>query len=351
MIYLRADGSAVTGAGHLMRCLTIAQELKKLPQTAEKILFLCADEMSAELVKDNGFQALVLGTDAGNMEAEKPILEQLFAATSKERVFLVDSYHVTDEYLQSVGQYGSVYWLDDLGAVCRPVDGVINYNAFAREDHYRALYESRAEETNLYIGSAYVPVREQFRNRSYEAAKEVKRILITTGGGDSENIAGKILAAIRKPGLEYHVVVGRFSPHFSRWQELADRDRDVVLHYNVKDMAGLMESCDLAVTAGGTTVYELAAIGVPFVCFSYAENQEALAEYVGKNKIAGFGGAYHQDPQGTVERIACLIGQAVEEASLREAMCEAEKKMIDGLGAMRIACVLADALTERKSEE
>lgn len=41
----------------------------------------------------------------------------------------------------------------------------------------------------------------------------------------------------------------------------------MTLHSDVKDMAGLMRTCQLAVTAGGTTIYELSVLGVPFVCF------------------------------------------------------------------------------------
>lgn len=64
----------------------------------------------------------------------------------------------------------------------------------------------------------------------------------------------------------------------------------MVLHCDVKDMAGLMTACQLAVTAGGTTIYELSVLGVPFVCFSYAENQEGLTEWLGKQEIAGYAG-------------------------------------------------------------
>lgn len=57
MFYIRADGNAKTGAGHIMRCLTIAEEIKK----KNAVTFLCADEASASLVKKNGFPCRVLG--------------------------------------------------------------------------------------------------------------------------------------------------------------------------------------------------------------------------------------------------------------------------------------------------
>ena len=51
MYYFRADGSAVTGAGHLMRCLTVAQELQKRIEHPEELCFLCAEQASAELLQ------------------------------------------------------------------------------------------------------------------------------------------------------------------------------------------------------------------------------------------------------------------------------------------------------------
>lgn len=353
MYYFRADGNAVTGAGHLMRCLTIAEELKKLPK-ADEICFLCADEASAELVTQRGFAVRILHTDYRNMEEELPVLKEVFG--SEEPVFLVDSYHVTDAYLEALRSYGRVYLMDDMGKKLYPVDGVINYNAFADKTYYENLYGGK--KVILAIGSEYVPVRPQFMNVPYEVREQVKEVLITTGGGDHDNIAAAVYEAIRRPDCHYHVIVGQFNQYFSRWKQLELENEQIHVHHNVTDMASLMRQCDLAVTAGGTTIYELAAIGVPFLCFSYAENQEALTAYIGRENIAGYCGAYHLKPQETLNcmsRLAGLMCEGVKSegqdvgangaaelagVALRRKMYQREKEMIDGLGAGRIAKLL-----------
>ena len=365
MYYFRADGNAVTGAGHLMRCLTIAEELKKLPETegstfmkAGGICFLCADEASAHLVTQRGFAVQILHTDYRNMEEELPVLKELFGSR-QEHVILVDSYHVTDAYLEALRSYGKVYLMDDMGKKPYPVDGVINYNAFADNAYYENL--NRGKNTVLAIGSEYVPVRSQFLNVPYEIREQVKDVLITTGGGDQDNIAAAVFETIRRPDCHYHVIVGQFNPYFSWWKQLEQESEQIHVHHNVTEMASLMRQCDLSVTAGGTTIYELAAIGVPFLCFSYAENQEALTAYIGRENIAGYCGAYHLNPQETlscVNRLAELIcegAKSAEQASsanevpelggvvLRRKMYQREKEMIDGLGAGRIAKLLAAA--------
>ena len=102
-------------------------------------------------------------------------------------------------------------------------------------------------------------------------------------------------------------------------------------------MAKLMLQCDLAVTAGGTTVYELCALGVPFVCFSYAENQEALTEYAGRQKIGLCAGKYHGDSAGTLDNIGNLVRRAAEDWQLRRQLSQRAKGLVDGLGAKRLA--------------
>ena len=53
-----------------------------------------------------------------------------------------------------------------------------------------------------------------------------------------------------------------------------------------------MRDSDIAVTAGGSTMYELSALGVPMVCFSFVDNQERIVEGFVERGLVGFGGNY-----------------------------------------------------------
>lgn len=332
MYIIRADGNAKIGAGHLMRCLTIAQALARRLGGKKEICFWCAEEASGDLVRSHGFQAKVLGTDYRNMETELPRWESL---ASRQSIILVDSYYVTDLYLNTLRKYGKVYLLDDMQEHAYPADVVINYNAFADKEKYRSLYAGTG--TVCLVGSDYVPVREQFLNRDYRVHEKVTDVLITTGGGDIDNIAGSLLKEVLCEGICFHVVTGRYNPHLKALQELESNCQGIRIYHDVKDMAALMHKCDLAITAGGTTIYELAAIGVPFLCFSYAKNQEALTEYIGAGKIAGYLGAYHLERQAVMERLPGLFAEYCDNRELRAACHAREKKMIDGKGAERLA--------------
>ncbi len=348
MYMIRADGNAKIGAGHLMRCLTIAEALAERLGNRQDVCFVCADEQSGEVVREAGFRVWVLGTDYREMESELPCWTKRFrpyedpgeagVAVERHRI-LVDSYYVTDVYLEGLRRYGKVFLMDDMQEHAYPVDAVINYNAFADGAVYQTIYDAlpAGTETECFVGSEYVPIRGQFLNRKYRIEDNVKNVLITTGGGDVDNIAGKLLEAIYCEGVVFHVVTGRYNPHLETLQEWAKACQSVRIYHDVKDMAGLMQKCDMAVTAGGTTIYELAAIGIPFLCFSYARNQEALTEYIGEKKIAGYLGAYHRNQQEVLENLRRLFVEYCERRDLREACCEKEREMIDGKGAARLA--------------
>lgn len=335
MYIFRADGNAKIGAGHLMRCMTIAEALADLLGGRDEILFVCADEQSGETAMQNGWKVHTLHSDYRNMESEPGIETWLPKAEYHQNVVLADSYFVTDEYLKKLRRQARVFLLDDMQNHTFPVDGVINYNIFAKEEAYAKRYQGTG--TSLYIGGSFVPVRKQFQNQGYTLRKEVKDVLLTTGGGDIDNIAGQILERIYNDKLNYHLIIGRFNPHFQKMKQLEANQKGIHIHHDVKDMAGLMNKCDIAVTAGGTTIYELAAIGVPFVCFSYAENQELLTEYIGKQEIAGFAGAYHREPDKTLQNIEMLFQRLCKDSKFRNMCYLKEKEVIDGQGAGRIA--------------
>ncbi len=338
-IIIRADGNARIGAGHLMRCLTVAEKIEK----KKNVLFVCADEASAELAMEHGYSAFVLQTDYKDMIAELPLWERMAAqgigglGTGNVSI-LVDSYYVNNEYLQKLRNFGMVFLLDDMAEDVKAADVIINYNAFASEESY-FLFE-KEEYTKVYAGSKYIPVRADFVKCSYETKDKAVTALITTGGGDRDNIAGRILDAVYEQGMHYKVVTGRFNPHYEALCEYAQSHSGVEILHDVKDMAGLMRECDMAITAGGTTVYELCSMGVPFICFSYAENQEKLVSYIGEEEIALSAGKYHVDDEMCLRNMKAAFKRLKSNAELRRNCSSREKEVVDGLGAERIARLL-----------
>lgn len=335
MILIRADGGREIGSGHIMRCLSVAGALR---ERGKEVLFVLADDAAAGLLTERGQQFRILHTDYRKPEEELPAFLPLLERYRPE-LFLGDSYFMTAEYLEQVGRYTKTAYMDDMCAFSCPVDVLINYNIYGEQLPYRkqALPRNRA----FLLGCAYVPLRTEFRNVNYSVRKNAENVLITTGGSDTYNLAGQILeTALADTGagkMHYHVVSGAFNRHLPKLQKIEKTNDKVQIHQNVHNMAELMEQCDIVVTAGGSTMYELCAVGVPIICFSFADNQERLVETFIEKKLACYGGNYLKEKAELPKRVVEHIRILAESETLREDYSRHEKKLVDGKGAERLA--------------
>jgi spore coat polysaccharide biosynthesis predicted glycosyltransferase SpsG len=125
-----------------------------------------------------------------------------------------------------------------------------------------------------------------------------------------------------------HLVVGVLNRHRHHLKERAAADQRIVLHENISDMATLMSKCDLAISAAGSTLCELCAIGVPTICFAVADNQIPNAE-----RLAAKNAAIYAKDQSFTEHIQTLANDYPRRRTLSTNM----RHIIDGYGAVRIA--------------
>lgn len=332
MIVIRADANREIGSGHVMRCLSIADALRR---EGQQVCFLTADESAAGLLRARGQMFRVLHTDYRRMEGELEKLEALLAQEQGD-FFLADSYFVTPEYFRRVGQRLPVGYLDDKCRLDLPVDLLINYNIFAEAP----LYEG-ACAAELLLGPKYAPLRAEFAGGAWQVRERALRVLVTTGGGDRYGLAGQILlrslALQETAALEYCVVSGAYNVHLEELKSLERQYPNVKIYSNVSNMRDLMEDSDIAVTAGGSTMYELCAVGVPMVCFSFVDNQERIVEGFVKKGLVSFGGNYLLQGGAMAAEAAENIALLAGDRALREEYSRRLKAVTDGRGAERIA--------------
>ena len=120
---------------------------------------------------------------------------------------------------------------------------------------------------------------------------------------------------------------------------MAERDTRIVLHENVKNMGDFMRKCRYAVSAGGTTLYELCACRIPTVCFSFAENQEKFTEEMGSHCIMLYAGDARKNTQigeTIVEGLLSFFKNPEKEKMYGERMGQ----LVDGKGTQRIVDVM-----------
>lgn len=342
MIVFRADGNSNIGLGHVMRCLSIADAFKN---AGESCLFITADNELHKTIKDRGHKNLVLESEYDHMEDELESLKQAIDARDIDVVF-VDSYYVTEQYLRELWQFCAskhitLVYIDDVLEFPYPCDVLLNYNIYAKEDDYRNLYKNHALPT-LLMGTQYTPQRSEFQGLPDRIVKEdAKDILISTGGADSEHIGLEIIKAIISHSdwndYRFHLIVGMMNSDKEEIESLSGDKDNIVLYKRVKKMSELMQSCDVAVSAAGSTLYEICSTQTPTITYILADNQIPGAKGFENAGVLHCAGDIREiDASVLAEK---LINDAIAlctDYSKRQEIAQKMKTVIDGKGAERV---------------
>ena len=356
-IWIKANGNGIIATGHIRRCMTIAKELQDLGCDVE---FVLSDEMSANLLKtlskeeDCSYDARILHTVFSEPMEDIPILEVLLPEERPD-FFLMDSYFLTEEYFAAVNGIieknklsMKTGYMDDLYKFDYPVDLVVNYDIVVPEDFYSAPHKL--------LGADYAPLRKQFDNVCYDVIPYAKKAFLSAGGTDPYHVLGDILKELyvndstcRKiPDFQEftcEVIVGAlFEEDYVReLKELAEKYPAIKLHESVPEMAELMKSCDFAVSAGGTTLYELCAVGVPTVVFSMADNQVEFVKAFDDFGAVKYAGDVREENR-IVHKIVAWGLAAVSDRDFRARMSETARNLVDGDGANKIAHAIIEII-------
>lgn len=340
LIGIRADANETVAAGHMMRCITIAEQIRKL---GGQILFLTADEQANDMISQKGFKHVCLHTKWNHMEEELPVLREVLRLAGI-RTLLVDSYQATSAYFEELRPYVHLACIDDCFEQVFPVDALINYNAYHTRFPYQDVY---GDKTKLLLGTDYVPLREEFSvAQIWDAQAEDKgfSVLLASGGGDAQNaILGILQRAIQTEELKtvtFHAVVGAYHPQGDAVEALAKAHDNVKVYRPCLDMAGLMADCDAAVSAAGTMLFELSAMRVPTVFFQSADNQRYDREFFEAEDRMLFAGDIRQDRDACIETVCENLKRLVADAVLRTRMRDSLARVTDGKGAERIAAAV-----------
>lgn len=333
VIGIRADGNEILGMGHLMRCMSIGRELEK---QGAQCVFFAAGEQAGSFLRERGFFCEVLHTDYQHMEEEIPLLNHA-AEKYAPKLWLVDSYQITQKYLRELGKICPVFYLDDTGQQIYEAEGLINYNICGEDLGYEALC---SQSMKLLLGAKYAPVKEEFVTTPYCIRQDVENVLITMGGSDKLNITGMVCQSLLEKLPEYMkftLICGRFNPHLAELVQLKEGNERVFVKVDVPDMWNKLAAADVVVTAAGSTMYELSAMGIPSVCCYYVENQRRIAEGFAHRVGLCNGGDYSAEPEAVLERLAEAVQELVYNKEKRMHLAECMKQVSDGHGARRIA--------------
>lgn len=336
-LFIRVDMNPVIATGHLMRCLSIADAAKK--QGAE-VVFISADDYPAETVRDRGYECIVLGTDWQDMESELGILGELIKTRRIDNL-LIDSYRVTEEYLEQLTALTRTIYIDDVNAFRYPVDDLIVYADYYKKWNLAEKYDSG---TRLILGTDFVPLRSEFAGMPAPKLSEgINNILVMSGGSDSLGILEKMLEALTAQAgtagsRTITVICGRY---YGNYDALCDKYKNIAnirIYKSVPNLIDYIRAADFCITAGGTTLYEICACGTCAATYSFADNQIGnVRQFEEEGLMPYLGDARFSDAEGrSIYENAVSVVDRYDDMAVRSSISERMRKKIDGRGAERI---------------
>ncbi len=334
-LIIRADATAEIGTGHVMRCLALAQGWQDAGGAVSFVVGTHSPSLESRLKKE-GMDIIHLTSLPGSLDDAGQTAKA--AREKKASWVVIDGYHFRSEYQEAIKSAGlNLLAFDDNGHVSHYfADLVLNQNLHADS----ILYRSREPGTRLLLGTEYVQLRREFRelqgqNRSIR--DKAKRILVTLGGSDPENVTLKVLGALQRLstlGIEAVIVVGANNPYYEILHaNVAAYSPRLCLVKNVDNMPELLSWADIAVTSAGTTVWESAFMGLPSILLTIADNQISVAGRLGEMEMAVNLG-WHQAL--TEEDIARAVKGLLNDPDKRRLMSRRIQELVDGEGVERV---------------
>jgi len=340
-LIFRVDASPDIGTGHLMRCMALGQTWK---DAGGNVIFITACQNNALLqrLRAEDFDIHLIPDSYPN--TSDWIHTKNIISNYSNAWIILDGYHFDENYQIRIKELGNkLFLIDDTAHLDRYyADIMLNQNLHADELNYHC-----EPYTKLLLGTKYVLLRKQFmrwqgwRRKIPDIAHKV---LITLGGSDPSNQTLKIIRALQKVdirGLEVVVVVGASNPHFREIQSTTRNSRFVIrLIRNATDMPELMAWADIAVSAGGSTSWELAFMGLPALLIVLAENQRRSAKLLAERKVfLGLG----EGQNVKVQDIAQALKNVLQNCEIRKKLSQKEHLLVDGMGVERIIKILSKA--------
>lgn len=337
-LIIRADADASIGTGHVMRCLALAQEWQV---HGGNVVFVGKiAKVLQQKIKEN---------HCAYLEINKPfpasddfvLLRQLIQENESSACqwVVVDGYHFTAGFTSQLRQAGAkVLVVDDYAHQPEySADLLLNQNLGSERFKYNINPDALILLGNKYVLLRREFLREKTRKGNDDCPKEAKRILVTLGGADPENVTLKAIEALdllKLPQLEVKIVVGPANPYLDM---LKDRMSNISFNgelvTDVKDMSPLMKWADVAIAAAGSTCWELAHVGVAFLVVTVADNQEGIAESLCEAGVAwSLGWSHTLENKTLFQRLTTIISS--KETRLK--LSATGKNFVDGRGVQRV---------------
>ncbi len=355
-VVFRADASKEIGIGHFMRCLTLADELRKV---GAQTRFVCRSlpPYLQTMLASHDHELRMLKRPA-SVESNDELSHSYFleasqaqdAAATQEAIsdvkwdwFVVDHYAL-DERFETLQRdlTKNIIVIDDIADRVHDCDVLLDQNLYPNmQDRYVGKLP---DHCRVLLGPRYALLRQEFgelRSRVSPRDGRVDRVVVFLGGFDPCNLTTATIEALsnfsdRK--LHVDVVIGSEHPSRPEIEQLCS-EYHYDCHIQTTRMAELMAAADLAVGAGGSACWERCCLGVPTITVAFADNQQAVVETLcAEGACIYLGNQRDASPQYLVDTMEAALADSDRLARIsRQAY-----QLVDGAGCSRVLEVLIE---------
>jgi len=359
-ILFRVDSSVQIGSGHVVRCLTLANELRR---EGARVAFVCR-VLEGNLIGKIDAAGFVVhrlpepmskpteGADYSawlGVSQEQDAKETIQALRGKRFDWIVIDHYALDQAWENILKplTKKIMVIDDLANRSHNCELLLDQNYFGDQGSERYI-GFVSQKTRLLLGPEYALLQHEYallKKMLPHNNGAVSRVLVFMGNTDEDNSSLKILKALSHPSLDHltvDVVLGTNYRWSDKVQQLALKRGRVVVHQNLPTLAALILRSDLVISAGGATTWERICLEKPAISVCIAENQYLFNVLLAKEQyqISVFDGKSKAEDAWREE-----IYRLITNASLLEEMIVRSRKLVDGCGAVRVVEALLNRHT------
>jgi UDP-2,4-diacetamido-2,4,6-trideoxy-beta-L-altropyranose hydrolase len=344
----RADASLRIGTGHVMRCLTLATELRRRGMDCR---FACRP-MEGDIfrrIREEGFDILALpdvkGT--GNLEGDAPWLEIPWQTDAEQTIhamegfrpdwLVVDHYGLDARWEKALRPHcGRIMAIDDTADRSHDIDLLLDQNLVADLDtRYQGLLPAKVVTL---LGPRYALLQEAYAKLHSQTPPRlgpVRRVLVFFGGVDEYNLTGmtiRAFLALDRIDVLLDVVINTSGPGFDAVKEISSLHSNITIHGLLPSLAPLMQKADLCIGAGGSTTWERCCMGLYTLVVTVASNQQPVAWVLDSKCVIHWIARVEDVTEGLIRD---ALANAFVETGLSE-KSELCRGLVDGKGTARV---------------
>lgn len=360
-IAIRADASNVIGAGHIMRCLTLANSLKN---KGASVTFLCRQYQGNLIAKitQQGFPVLKLSTlkqqscNSDVSYSQEQDIQECTEVLKDSKIFdlfIVDHYELDSHWHTALKPYYTkLLVIDDLANRKHHCDFLLDQTLNRSQKSYGEFIPLHCQTL---LGQPYMLLREEFSNKKSNLLnkrlnkKELNHVLITMGGMDPHNLSlialnSQVLLKEKHSNLKVSVLITSQATHIKQLKVFADKHQWIDLKIDSSNVSEIMEKADIAIGASGSTAWERCCLALPTLSIIDATNQIFVDQSLTNQKACISLGWYENI---TSELLYNQCRALLEDRETYNKLAISANDICDGKGSERVSQILLDALNNQ----